>query len=789
MSENGYSRRTVLQSVGAVSLVAAGSDGGPVSDTLRAQTTTAVSTDWNTFHGDSRNSGHKPAATGPRSNPSVVWQHPTNHRIDYQPCLSGDSVFFPRSDGEGRSSIVSVSPFSGETVKTFADSSDYGTQGSSTTGLLADSGTLYITGLNGVNAVDISSGQRRWRQEGLTDDGDLFPQWYPCLGDTHLFVASNQGLGALDPATGAVDWARVDLGEAIDGGPAVSGDSVFLPTGGGKRLYALDADSGATQWTLETDAKLRCTPTVVDDTVYAAASQETLYAVDADSGAITWTYDDVNLVDNSVAATDQLVVHSDGQQTVALDSGSGDVIWRNDQISGGEASPVIAGETVYVPDGQAIGALRLETGEELWSLELNVEYGLRSTPVVSDGTLFVGASGSVFAIQDGAATSDPTADISAQPQSITQAGDAVTFSGEQSSDPDGTITSYVWKISNSYYTGREVTHTFEHTTEGNRQADLLVIDDAGAVDIARMDIPLSERTETPTSTQTPTATPSVPPSPTATVGGTASDPAAGWLTDLSPLAFGGGLVGALGVAGVLLWRRSEPAEDDSPDTTALLDEADQALSAARTARSSGEYARAIELFETAISRYAAAESDPTLDDDQQATVERHLPTARESLEAVEQRQAAIETLTETLSEAESALQTALTAHAEGQQTLARSRYRQARSRYERALETLADADEDLLADGLAISWDTASDSPPATVDAVPALGAGETPAAAGIESQDDYENATDADLDALGPVYRPLATAWWESAVSTTFTDRSEIQARQAIADRGLETL
>jgi len=102
-----------------------------------------------------------------------------------------------------------------------------------------------------------------------------------------------------------------------------------------------------------------------------------------------------------------------------------------------------------------------------------------------------------------------------------------------------------------------------------------------------------------------------------------------------------------------------------------------------------EYDRAIELCELIVEWLPA-------DDPQSDSLQEQLTVYRSERDAIETTLAARNELTEVLTTAEGQLQSAIVAHARGEKTAARTRYRQARTNFDRARTQLRDTEDDLI---------------------------------------------------------------------------------------------
>ena len=231
---------------------------------------------------------------------------------------------------------------------------------------------------------------------------------------------------ALDAANGEIRWAAPTT-DWVTTSLAVSGDTVFVGDDGGT-LYALDGSTGEERWRSETDYPIDSAPAVADGRVYFGTFHPTdttgttssrVYALDASSGAVDWTFDAVPpQIATSPAVTDETVFFpcygpppgpadcdrsgcDDGSFGLlcALDRTDGTLRWKKETEPNLRSSPAVAGGTVYFGRGTAVEALNGKTGDRRW--EIDFGQSVTSSPAVSSGWLFVGCSnGTVFAIAE-----------------------------------------------------------------------------------------------------------------------------------------------------------------------------------------------------------------------------------------------------------------------------------------------------------------------------------------------------------------------------------------------------
>ncbi|SDR28592.1 outer membrane protein assembly factor BamB family protein [Natronobacterium texcoconense] len=237
-------------------------------------------------------------------------------------------------------------------------------------------------------ALEAETGEERWRYDAF-DERDSISSSPAVAGGTVSVVTPTGELLALDAANGTERWRR-DLDAHSDSSPAVTGGVVYCPAGrtvdesdvrGG--LWALEAETGEPLWSTEIDdVSLRTSPAIADGVVYLAGSTRevcpglaedcepsssgTLYAIDADTGETQWTADLEPDTRSSPAVADGTVyvgngttvsaIDVDGETNFQVDLGTAE---EADDVRYLDSSPAVADGRAYVGanDGQlyAIG--------------------------------------------------------------------------------------------------------------------------------------------------------------------------------------------------------------------------------------------------------------------------------------------------------------------------------------------------------------------------------------------------------------------------------------------------
>lgn len=217
-----------------------------------------------------------------------------------------------------------------------------------------------------------------------------------------LLTATALGLASL--TAGCSDWGRSDSEKnpqlapewtfsANDRSltrPAVADGRVFVGCRD-KRLYALDAASGAEQWHYETGGSVEAEPVVGDGQVFAVSEDGDLYALDAATGRQNWVLDTYRNVDNRpVLSPERAYVSFWKAILVGVDRETGERRFRR-ETTDHLATPAVAGNVLYYDaPGEGVYAINAETGERRWKYAVDHSTGVQ--PTISGGTVFVGGS-------------------------------------------------------------------------------------------------------------------------------------------------------------------------------------------------------------------------------------------------------------------------------------------------------------------------------------------------------------------------------------------------------------
>lgn len=387
--------------------------------------------EWPMFMRTPTHQGTSPTSLSPPF--SLSWAHTTGGTIDFSsPVVGGGKVFigvrsrhgapptdsrmFPRDlSSPERDGIIAVDGQTGQRLWFFPTACAVAHT------VAYHGGKVFAVDIGGrVYALDGATGQLIW----FRDLGEYPARWIfsaPTLKDGVLYVGSSAHFAALDIRTGEPVWTNTDgydwissyASPAVGGGKVLMG-AVWLQFGNKYgSLYAMNAESGAREWSKEV-LGMHGSPTIVHDRAYYTDTKGNFTAVALDDGHTLWEYQMESAWSPvTPAISGRYVVTGSGTGTVyCFDAKKQKLLWQFESapsvyrmspyekdFSALLSSPTIAGHVVYIgsSDGH-LYALDIKTGKRLWAHDFGVP--VLSTPAISGNMLFVGTyDGQLYALQ------------------------------------------------------------------------------------------------------------------------------------------------------------------------------------------------------------------------------------------------------------------------------------------------------------------------------------------------------------------------------------------------------
>ena len=224
-----------------------------------------------------------------------------------------------------------------------------------------------------------------------TDVGGSFSSLDSLSTDGRALYASlfTQAPVALDPDTGAVLWTATGAEGTTT--PAVAEGMVVVGSGIDNDYYGIDARTGETRWSFSTSYGAFSQPTVFGHDVLVGSIEGLLRSLDTRTGAMVWSRSIGDPIGGSPAVWGgrAYVATQLRRWVAAVDARTGAVLWTVKLAGGGtESSPVLSAGTLYVLAYGSLIAFDATTGRIRWQTDgLGGHYD--ATPAVADGRVYV----------------------------------------------------------------------------------------------------------------------------------------------------------------------------------------------------------------------------------------------------------------------------------------------------------------------------------------------------------------------------------------------------------------
>ncbi|MCL4859042.1 MAG: PQQ-binding-like beta-propeller repeat protein [Caldilineaceae bacterium] len=257
-----------------------------------------------------------------------------------------DGTVFVRSESGDEGYVLALSAATGARLWQYqfpTVGSSYDNIGGHVTSPVVVGGRLLVGAAHSFVALDAATGNEQW----------VFPTEFPVVSsasidDDTVYFSDFTRLYAVDLQTGQERW-RFDHGKlSLYFAPVLFADQVALS--GHDTIYVLNRADGSLAWS-RGFADLQMIPAGASARYLFVKSPTQLWALDLRDGRVVWNYAVTNFVSLPAISGDHLFVVTraqGGSQVRALQERDGQEIWRNDQLEITNAAPVIAGGRVYV---------------------------------------------------------------------------------------------------------------------------------------------------------------------------------------------------------------------------------------------------------------------------------------------------------------------------------------------------------------------------------------------------------------------------------------------------------
>lgn len=466
--ERNVSRREVLSAGGLALGCTLLSNRTSAAATTR-QPAPAVDTDWRSPQYDVAQSGYSPDADPPTKRPvSKGRAVSAGYKAHAEPVIANGVLYFSAKSDEF-DTVVSAVDMSGGQQGGWSYTHEGGTDEPGQVSIRGN--TLYAICNRTLYAFDVGSGTVRWKKSNC----GLF-----VVGDKRVYHGRREAddvtepVRALDASTGDVKWAY-DAGYGFaEIRPALVENSVCFS--GESGVLSLARSDGSKQWKYSDDNSDDYTANAsatISDGVLVAGGVQGIVALNPSNGVRLWRRQTNGYV-NGIAIGEGYVAVGTSAGIAVFDTQSGKKQWTAANKS--TNPPAIANGIAYFGAGRTIQARKLDNGKQRWSVRTDDGAISEISTILTGSHVAVAMhDGKIHFIRDENAA--PNAVFSFSP-SNPGAGQPVTFDASESSDPDGSITSYRWDFTTDGSTdkrGQKVSKTFAE--EGSYPITLTVRDD------------------------------------------------------------------------------------------------------------------------------------------------------------------------------------------------------------------------------------------------------------------------------------------------------------------------
>jgi len=290
--------------------------------------------------------------------------------------------------------------------------------------------------------------------------------------------------------------AKLDLAVANSGS-----DTISICLGSGSSSYLEDCEASISAGQRPQDVAvgdLNCDNIL--DLIVANYDSDDVWTLFGD-GTGGFTYHAKYRVDQAPSALVVQDFNQDGMLDVAVTNALANDVWI---LSGRRGADGTKGELEAVTGKLAVGdkPVAIVSGDFDSNRDGNPDLAVVNE-LSNDVTILLGeGAGSFFLPEVAAPNQPPVADFSYSPAQP-RAGEAISFDGSSSNDPDGQIVSWQWDFGDGATdSGATVEHTYAEA--GKYQVCLTVKDDRGAEDQTCEDITIIAPTEEAPATKAPT---------------------------------------------------------------------------------------------------------------------------------------------------------------------------------------------------------------------------------------------------------------------------------------------
>jgi outer membrane protein assembly factor BamB len=226
--------------------------------------------------------------------------------------------------------------------------------------ILIEDNVLCADSYGNVYLLAMSTGQEHWRLK-FSHESFLSSQY-----DENIYLTSGNTCYAVNRNNHSLVWSFTSNG-SISSAPVLSKNTIYVASWD-NYFYALDAETGEVKWKYQTGWGFESSPVVSDGIIFIGAMDNNLYAFD-EEGTLKWIFTcQASIQSTPVTYGDFVFFGCDDGNVYAVNQSDGTAAWS------------------FAPRFTVDGVMNYATTP------------IRSNPVVVNGTVVIGANGTMYAL-------------------------------------------------------------------------------------------------------------------------------------------------------------------------------------------------------------------------------------------------------------------------------------------------------------------------------------------------------------------------------------------------------
>lgn len=259
-------------------------------------------------------------------------------------------------------------------------------------------GVIYFCAAQKIHAVNADTGSLRWvyPEEGSLN---VVIKSTPLIGEDLIYVGAGDGrLYAITKQDGRLAWSFTTKG-IMNSSPIIVEDTLFVGSSD-NNLYALDPQTGQQKWTsgFKTHDDISGSPAAANGLVYFISNDMSLYCAHISTGRLKWAIKvgSASKPTTPVIAGNNLYV-AVGSSLQCLQVQSGRLVWSAKLPEEISALPAVSEDAIYVVSRKKLYALTL-AGRYKWKQPVDLGAISYAPPTLAGNYVITGNSKGVITI-------------------------------------------------------------------------------------------------------------------------------------------------------------------------------------------------------------------------------------------------------------------------------------------------------------------------------------------------------------------------------------------------------